>query len=197
MVNDWCSLTLAQLQRIASELHEALAGRTADEMAVRVVPTANPVGWLAWHLTRSHDRNLSEIAGVPQRWIDEGWHERFGMAADPNETGFGHTAEQVATFRHVDGDTLLAYHASVIDTANAYLSGAPPDDLARVAPSPTLGTAHTVQQRLIGVLNEGFQHLGQIRLTYRGQAPGQEAGPSRSWPDYAFGASLTSLAAAL
>ena len=74
--------------------------------------------------------------------------------------------DQVRVQRVVDGDTLLAYHASVIDTANAYLNGAPLDDLARVAPSPTLGTAHTVQQRLVGVLNEGFQHLGQIRLTY-------------------------------
>lgn len=166
MATDWRSLTLAQLHRIADELHDALVGRSRQEMAVRVVPAANPVGWLAWHLTRSHDRNLSEIAGVEQQWTDGGWHARFGMAPDPNDTGFGHTAEQVAAFRHVGGETLLSYHAAVIDAAVAYLDGAPLDDLARIAPSPTLGTAHTVQQRVVGVLNEGFQHLGQIRLTY-------------------------------
>ena len=42
-----------------------------------------------------------------------------------------------------------------------YLRGAP-DDLTRAATSPTLGDTRTVQARLVGVLAEGMQHVGQM-----------------------------------
>src|SRR5262245_42422749 len=62
-------------------------------------PASNSIAWLAWHLTRSHDRNISELAGDEQLWITEGWHARFNRAADPTETGFGHSAAEAAAFR--------------------------------------------------------------------------------------------------
>jgi hypothetical protein len=34
-----------------------------------IAPGANTIGWLAWHLTRSHDRNVSELRGAPQLWV--------------------------------------------------------------------------------------------------------------------------------
>jgi hypothetical protein len=162
----WQGLVIAQLRRVQSELHDALGGQPAAAMTQRVAPSVNPIGWLAWHLTRSHDRNLSEIADRGQLWIEERWHRRFGLTDDPTNTGFGHTAAQVAAFAPVDGDSILAYHDAVVTIGEIYLATAPDTDLVRVAPSPTLGTAFTVQERLVGVLNEAFQHLGQIRLTH-------------------------------
>ncbi len=74
-------------------------------------------------------------------------------------------AEEVDRFDPVSVDALLSYHDAVIEMALDYLSRAPESDLGRVAPSPTLHTTASVQRRLVGVLNEGFQHLGQIRMS--------------------------------
>ena len=83
----WQGLVAAQLLRIRSELHEVLAGRSTAVLGERAHPGGNPVGRLAWHLTRSHDRNFSEISGVGQVWIHSKWQETFGRSSDPTDTG--------------------------------------------------------------------------------------------------------------
>jgi DinB superfamily len=162
---DWRSLVAAQLRRVQIELHDCLTGATVADMGAPIAPGVNPPGWLAWHLTRSHDRNFSEIAGRLQLWTNDGWHARFHRPPDPNDTGYRHTREQVHHFEMVEGDVVLAYHDAVVAMALLYLHRAPADDLARVSLSPTLTTSFTVQERLVGVLNEAMQHLGQIRLS--------------------------------
>jgi hypothetical protein len=162
---DWRSLVAAQLRRVQVELHVSLTGATVADMRAPIAPGVNPPGWLAWHLTRSHDRNFSEIAGRRQLWTNDGWHARFHRPCDPNDTGYLHTQEQVDHFEMVEGDVVLAYHDAVVAMAVLYLERAPVEDLKRVAPSPTLKTSFTVQERLVGVLNEAMQHLGQIRLS--------------------------------
>jgi hypothetical protein len=162
---DWRSLVAAQLRRVQVELHDCLSGATVADMGAPIAPGVNPPGWLAWHLTRSHDRNFSEIAGRLQLWTNVGWHARFHRPGDPNDTGYLHTQEQVDHFEMVEGDVVLAYHDAVVTMAVLYLDRAPVEDLVRVAPSPTLETSFTVQERLVGVLNEAMQHLGQIRLS--------------------------------
>jgi hypothetical protein len=162
---DWRSLVAAQLRRVQIELHDCLTGATVADMRAPIAPGVNPPGWLAWHLTRSHDRNFSEIAGRLQLWTNDGWHARFHRPPDPNDTGYLHTREQVHHFEVVQGDVVLAYHDAVVAMALLYLHRAPADDLARVSLSPTLKTSLTVQERLVGVLNEAMQHLGQIRLS--------------------------------
>lgn len=57
---------------------------------------------------------------------------------------------------------LVAYHAAVVEMVLAYLRGGPENELNRVTISPTLGDTRTVQQRLVGVLAEGLQHVGQM-----------------------------------
>jgi hypothetical protein len=161
----WRGLVSAQLLRISSELHDALGGRSTAELANRANARANPVGWLTWHLTRSHDRNISEIAGECQVWTQPTWHEMFGRRGDPNDTGYGHTVDEVGRFDPVSVGALLGYHDAVIEVALGYLSRAPESDLGRLAPSPTLHMTASVQRRLVGVLNEGFQHLSQIRMS--------------------------------
>ena len=162
---DCRSLVAAQLRRVQVELHDCLRGATVADMRAPVTPGVNPPGWLAWHLTRSHDRNFSEIAGRLQLWTNDGWHARFHRAGDPNDTGYLHTREQVDHFEMVEGDEMLAYHDAVVTMAVLYLDRAPAEDLVRMAFSPTLETSFTVQERLVGVSNEAMQHLGQIRLS--------------------------------
>jgi hypothetical protein len=162
---DWRGFTLALFVRIQRELDMMLADASTADLRRRVRSNANPVGWLAWHLTRSHDRNMSEIAGIEQRWITDGWANRFGRAADPNDTGYGHITVDVDAFDPPGVVTVLGYYADVMTTIEQYLVAAPVDDLQRVTISPTLGTTATVAERIEGVVNEGFQHLGQIAMT--------------------------------
>lgn len=112
-----------------------------------------------------YDRNISEVAGQEQRWIAHGWHARFGLAADPNDTGYNHTAEQAADFPAVPADTILAYHDAVVSMIEQYLNSALPDDLVRVSTSPTRDPSSTVAERLTKEVSEGFQHLGQIQIS--------------------------------
>jgi hypothetical protein len=162
---DWRGFTLALFVRIQRELDKMLADSTTSDLRRRVRADANPVGWLAWHLTRSHDRNMSEIAGIEQCWTANGWADRFGRATDPNETGYGHTSDHVNAFDPPDAVTILGYHDDVMSSIEQYFAAAPADDLQRATTSPTLGTTVTVAKRIEGVINEGFQHLGQIAIT--------------------------------
>lgn len=163
-VSDWRDLVLDLLQRVQRDLHTALKGLTDEELATPLGAGPNPPGWLAWHLTRSHDRNFSEIAGIEQVWIANGWHTRFGRPADRSDTGYEHTSQQVTDFASPAAEVILAYHDDVVDMARSYLQTASIADMDRIAQSPTLGTADSVRRRLVGIVSEGFQHLGQIQL---------------------------------
>lgn len=160
----WQGLTLGLFQRVRSGLVRSVdeVGNTALDW--RASPEGNSVGWLAWHIARGQDRNLSEMTGGPQVWLSNGWAVRFRRPADPADTGFGHSAQQAAAFRSPGHRELLAYHGAVHELAERYLLTAPDNDLSRVVVSPTLGNVHTVEERLQGLIMDCFAHLGQISL---------------------------------
>ncbi|MFF8598026.1 DinB family protein [Streptomyces sp. NPDC015232] len=160
----WQGPALGLFRRVRVELAAALDCLDAEALDWRPVESVNSVGWLAWHIARGQDRNLSEMAGLPQLWVTEGWARRCGRPADPGDTGFGHSATQAAAFRSPSGELLLAYQAAVHDRAEGLLRAAPEGDLARVVASPTLGNTHTVEERLRGLVADSFAHLGQISL---------------------------------
>lgn len=120
----------------------------------------NSIGWLLWHLTRSHDRSMIEIHGCTQRWIVDGWCVRFGRWPDPCDTGYEHSPGEAVEFRSPGVEVLRGYHRAVVEMVDSYLDAAPDDDLDRLASSPTL----PVRARLTGVLNEGLQHVGQAAM---------------------------------
>jgi hypothetical protein len=100
--------------------------------------------------------------GEEQLWIKDGWHAKFNRAPDPSETGFGHSSEDAAAFRSPDGKTLLAYHRAVLERSKDYIdSKLSETELARESESPTLATVNSVRVRLVGVINESLQHVGQ------------------------------------
>lgn len=173
MIGDegWRRLTLGLFRRIRSDLVTAVQGTGPAALAWKVSPASNSVGWLAWHIARGQDRNLSEMIGDQQVWVAAGWAARFGRPADPADTGFGHAAAQAAAFEAPESRLLLAYHGAVHEIAERYLAEAPDGDLGRVVVSPTLGNAHTVEERLRGLITDSFAHLGQIDLI-RGLMPG-------------------------
>src|SRR4051794_9335619 len=89
-------LLLHAYEQIQETLRPAVEGLTPDELAARVGPGANTVGWLAWHLVRVQDDHVAEVAGREQVWTAEGWADRFGLPFDPAATGYGFSADDVA-----------------------------------------------------------------------------------------------------
>ena len=110
----WQEITTDIFERIANELNVVLDGLTVDDMNQQPYNDSNSIGWLAWHLTRSQDRNMSEVAGEEQLWTKDRWHARFSRAADPADTGYGHSSEEAAAFQVPDNTVLMDYHRAVL-----------------------------------------------------------------------------------
>lgn len=102
-------------RRMSEQLVQAIEGLTVEELHRRPSEGANPIGWLAWHVTRSMDRFLGDIVLGEQLWIRDGWYEKFRRDPDPHDTGMGHTDAQVDSLYIPDGATLLAYHAVMLE----------------------------------------------------------------------------------
>ena len=134
--------------RIACDLELTLTGLTPAELHYQPGPGSHSIAWLTWHLTRSHDRNMSELAGQEQLWSSEGWHARFRRAPDPTATGVGHSAADAAAVRVPDCNTLLAYHQAVLERIRHYVLRTLSEEmLDQEVYSPTLRHTATVRRR--------------------------------------------------
>jgi len=159
---EWQQLIMDLFLRISQELELVLEGLTVDDLNKQPHPDCNSIGWLVWHLTRTQDRNIGEVMGEEQLWIKDRWHAKFNRAPDPSETGFSHSSEDAAAFRSPDGKTLLAYHGAVLERSKGYISSKLSEtELARESKSLTLATVNAVRVRLVGVINDSLQHVGQ------------------------------------
>ena len=147
------------LGRVREQVPAVVSGLGEDDLAWRPDADANSIAWLIWHLTRIVDDHVAEVAGTDQVWTSAGWYDRFGLPFPADAHGYGHTSADVAAVR-VPSDLLAGYHDAVAEAALAYVGTLTPDDLDRVVdegwdPPVTLGV------RLVSVVNEVNQHLGQ------------------------------------
>lgn len=153
-------LLLEAYGRVPETCVGAVEGLTPDQLVQAPAPGANPIGWLVWHLARVEDAQVAPLVPASQVWTEPGWAERFGLAPDPGNSGYGHTAEQVAAVRPESAEALLAYLAEVRTRTEAFLATLAPDDLDRIVderwdPPVTLGV------RLVSVVDDQVQHAGQ------------------------------------
>jgi uncharacterized damage-inducible protein DinB len=153
-------LLLESYGRIDQTLRRVLDGLDADQLAAQVTPDANPIGWLAWHLLRVQDDHVADVAGTEQVWTAEGWAGHFGLPVDDAATGYGMSDDEVDAVRVPSADLLLGYSRAVHARSAEFLRGLSDDDLDRVVdtrwdPPVTLGV------RLVSVLSDDLQHLGQ------------------------------------
>jgi hypothetical protein len=157
---DVAALLLELYGRIPPLCREAVEGIDPDVLRRAPAPGANPIGWLIWHLTRVEDHHVAELIDEPQLWVTGGWADRFGLAPDPSNTGYGHDAEEVATVRPQSAAALIEYLDAVHDRTCGFIGGLEPTDLDRIVdrrwdPPVTLGV------RLVSVADDGLQHAGQ------------------------------------
>jgi hypothetical protein len=146
-------------ERIAEGGAQVVDGLDEATLARRPREGANTIAWLVWHLTRVQDDHVAEVAGLEQVWTAQGYAGRFGLPFDDAETGYGHTADEVAAVRASAAD-LAAYLRATHEQTVDFLAGLDADDLERIVderwdPPVTLGA------RLVSVLGDDWQHLGQ------------------------------------
>lgn len=158
---EWKELTIDGYGRIQEGLKEALDGLTKDDLNQRPHPDCNSMGWLAWHLTRTEDQEIANLMGKEQVWISDKWYTSFNRAPDASDTGFGHSSEDVAAFRSPEVKTFLDYRNAMLAQTKHYISTLSPAELDRelgepYQPPPTVGV------RLVSVMCDGLQHVGQI-----------------------------------
>jgi hypothetical protein len=146
--------------RIPPLCHLAVEGLDPEALARQAAAGTNPIGWLVWHLTRVQDHHVSEVMDVGQLYVDEGWWVRFGRDPEPDDVGFGATADEVAEFDPIGERLLLEYLDAVHTRTVAYLASLSAADLDRIVdrnwdPPVTLGV------RLVSVADDALQHAGQ------------------------------------
>jgi len=143
-------------------IRRALEGATPELMAYQPAEGANPIGWLGWHVVRVQDHHIAGLSGGTQAWLDEGWHERFGMAAESEDYGTGHSPEQMAGVGVPEARLLLDYDDAVWARTTAYLDTLTAEGLDRVLDEPRFQPLPTVGVRLVSLINHSAHHAGQI-----------------------------------
>lgn len=124
---DILDFIIAGLQRCHQATVRAVDGLTAEEMAWRPGPEANPIGLILFHQARSEDIFVQRVRGGPSVWESGIWYEKLGVPED--EAGGGFSAEQVASFHSPELKDLLAYGEAVHLGSLEYLKGLTPDKL--------------------------------------------------------------------
>jgi len=146
--------------RIPPLARAAVDGLDPEALVAAPAPGANTIAWLVWHSARVQDHHVGEVMDTDQVWPSGDWAARFGLDPDPQNTGYGHTAADVASVRPVDGAALVDYLDAVQARTVAWLRDLEAEDLDRIVdtrwdPPVTLGV------RLVSVADDSLQHVGQ------------------------------------
>lgn len=158
---DIADLLLELHGRIDEHVHEAVDGLDAEALVATLAPGTNPIGWQIWHLTRVEDSHVAELLDEEQVWITDPDHAAgVGITPDPDNTGYGHSEEQVAEIRPTGPAVLVAYHDAVAARTRRFLRTLDAEALDRVVddawdPPVTMGV------RLVSVADDAIQHAGQ------------------------------------
>jgi hypothetical protein len=139
---------------------EDLTDDLTDEVALyRPTATANSIAWLLWHSARVQDAQVCEIAGIEQVWTREGWVDHFGLDLPRDDTGYGHSPDDVGKVR-VSADLLAGYYSAVHKMTLAYIASVTPEDLGQIV-DRRWDPPVTASARLVSIIDDCAQHLGQ------------------------------------
>jgi uncharacterized damage-inducible protein DinB len=146
--------------RIPDEARRAVRGLTPAQLVAAPTEGANPIGWLVWHLARGQDAQIAAVAGTEQVYASDGWAARFGLEADPGDTGYGHGPIEVRAVQPESAEALLDYLDAVHAATLRFLATLTEADLDRVVddawdPPVTLGV------RLVSIVDDDVQHADQ------------------------------------
>src|SRR4051795_2371563 len=152
-------LLIDGFDRGRDSVREVVEGLDEDALTFRPADGANSIAWLAWHLTRVQDDHVADAAGTEQLWTSAGWVERFRLPFDVSATGYGQSADEVASVR-ASAELLAAYQDAVHQATTEYVGRLTESDLDRIV-DKRWDPPVTLAVRLVSVVNDGSQHAGQ------------------------------------
>ena len=158
---EWQDLLADGYGRVPEFMESVLSGLNPDDLNWQPRQDCNSIGWLFWHLTRQQDAQIASLMGEEQLWTKDGWHSKFNRAPAPDDSGFGHTPEQVSAFEAPDTQTLLNYQRAVAERSKRYFHTLSKDDLDKELDEPWFQPLPTVGVRLVSILEDSFLHAGQ------------------------------------
>ena len=154
----------AAFERVGGVLLRALDSMTIEQLRRQPAgPESNPMGWLAFHLSRVHDRSFSQILGKQQAWSEGKWFAKFGL---PEETGSlgGSTLDQVHGFDPVGAELLADYWRAARERSREFLTALRDDQLDTPSPEGVgpVGVSETFALTVARVTGDTHQHVGQV-----------------------------------
>jgi uncharacterized damage-inducible protein DinB len=150
-------------ERVKQSVHIAVKGLTAEQLATMPeikTSKANSIAWLVWHIARVQDDHVAGLAGGTQIWTSQDWHTRFGLPFAPDATGYGQSLDEVAQVR-VAPDLLTDYYDAVHTMTISYIADLSADSYAEIV-DENWNPPVTRAVRLMSILNDGTQHVGQV-----------------------------------
>lgn len=170
------SILIDSFTRIREGVVDLTDGISDEQGVYRPDEGSNSIAWLIWHLSRIQDDHVAGLADVEQAWPS--WRNQFNLPFDDWATGYGQSSADVAAVR-VSSELLAGYHAAVHDLTLAYLDGITEKELARVVDT-RWDPPVTAAVRLVSVLSDALQHLGQASYVQ-----GLAERHNRAWRDSA------------
>ena len=158
---EWHEMVTSGYEGVLRTLTYTLDGLSEDDLNWQPKPDSNSIGWLAWHLTRWHDVMISNLMGKEQIWLKEEWHRKFDRPADPQDSGMGHKAEDLAGYTSPDAATLLGYQQAVLERSRRFFPTLTSKDLDKVFEGTPFKPPPTWGMMLMGTLSDSLQHAGQ------------------------------------
>lgn len=163
-------IVLGMLRDLGRHVRTEVGQLDAEALRWRPHPKANSIGVTVWHLARWFDlmahRILRGGADTDELWQRDGWAARTGY--DPRGIGTngwgsvtGYTVEEVARIPELSSADLLAYYDSTIDALTRAVDELGAEGMAK--PPPGAAGERTALQRLTGLIEGEFGHLGEIR----------------------------------
>jgi hypothetical protein len=145
--------------RLIEHVEELTDGLTDESAFFRPTGAANSIAWLIWHSARQQDAQLCDIAGIEEVWTRDGWVDRFGLDLPRDDTGYGHSPDDVGKVR-ASADLLAGYYHGVHKASLEYIASVTPDELSRVVDT-RWNPPVTASVRLVSIVDDAAQHLGQ------------------------------------
>ena len=149
------------LDDVHAEVENAISGMTLEQLLYRPEAEANSMAWLAWHIGRMQDQRSSHLQGLSQLWVVDGWHARFGLDADPANTGRGHDDEQVSAVRPESPEVLRDYCDVAYDRTKACVESLAPGSEDETVTGPD-GQDSALSYILFRTVHGGIAHSAQL-----------------------------------
>jgi len=159
---EWQALIIDGFGRVLEPLEPALKGLSQEDLNERPKPDCNSIGWIVWHLTRGQDAQIADLMGEEQVWVKGKWYVKFVRHADPDDTGYGYTPQEVAGFKSPPPRVLLDYYRATLEQTKRYLAGLSSAGLDKKLNEPWFNPPPTVGVRVVSVLADCLQHSGEV-----------------------------------